>query len=89
MFSICSKFFRMLGLSPVRPTRSSKPSPLRIELKNLERNLASTEEHLSEVSEEFWRDGGVCCPCCGVPGHCMKCPQCGYSDTSGYQEDRK
>jgi 50S ribosomal subunit-associated GTPase HflX len=42
---------------------------LQIELANLQRNLDLTEAYMGEVAEEFWRNGGVCCPSCGVPGY--------------------
>ena len=44
-------------------------SSLKAELANLELNLATTYTFMSELAEEFWDNGGVCCPSCGVPGY--------------------
>lgn len=46
-----------------------RESPLKVELRNLRRNYHLTEDHLRKVSSEFWANGGVCCPNCGVPGY--------------------
>lgn len=43
-------------------------SPLKFELRNLERNILETDARMQEVEREFWANGGVCCPGCGVPG---------------------
>lgn len=44
-------------------------SPLREELRNLQMKHALEAQRLDEVQREFWAAGGVCCPCCGVPGY--------------------
>lgn len=41
------------------------PSPLKVELASLKRNLAYTEVSMEEIAKDFWRNGGVCCPSCG------------------------
>lgn len=46
-----------------------KLSPLKRELKNLYNNITRTETLLGIMNDEFWRDGGVCCPYCGCPGY--------------------
>jgi hypothetical protein len=35
---------------------------------------------MADIEREFWLDGGVCCPCCGVPG---------YSEMMSAQERRE
>lgn len=44
-------------------------SPLREELRNLQMKHALEAERLDEVQREFWANGGVCCPYCGIPGY--------------------
>lgn len=43
-------------------------SPLKLELFNLEKKIKREEYELNELESEFWRDGGTCCPSCGIPG---------------------
>lgn len=43
-------------------------SPLKIELANLRKRFAENEVRLQRASDDFWRNGGICCPGCGVPG---------------------
>lgn len=43
-------------------------SPLEKELRNLRKNIERTDEHLQKLSDDFWREGGACCPHCRVPG---------------------
>lgn len=45
-----------------------KPSPLRVELTNLEHRVLQEDLRLYELEQQFWSDGGVCCPYCGIPG---------------------
>ena len=40
---------------------------LKIELENLERNIRKTDDYMSQLNNEFWADGGICCPMCGMP----------------------
>jgi len=61
MLSSIKKFF---GFDSQR-----RLSPLKIELKNLRRSYAADDERMLEMSDNFWRNGGVCCPGCGVPGY--------------------
>ncbi len=44
-------------------------SPLKIELANLRRVYASDEMRLSSMADDFWQNGGICCPGCGMPGY--------------------
>ena len=46
----------------------SRRSPLTVELENLKLNYAVTADLLAELEEEFWANGGTCCPGCGVRG---------------------
>jgi hypothetical protein len=43
-------------------------SPLKTELENLKKRFAEDEVRLQKVSDDFWRNGGICCPGCGVRG---------------------
>jgi transposase len=43
-------------------------SLLREELANLKAKIQREDIRLGEIERQFWEDGGVCCPCCGVPG---------------------
>ena len=54
-------------------------SPLNQEIVGLKRNIASTEDWQANVANQFWANGGICCPCCGVPG---------YSEASSLNERR-
>jgi hypothetical protein len=56
-----------------------RPSPLKIELANLRKRYAADEERLAILADDFWRNGGICCPGCGVPG---------YTDLQEKQERR-
>ena len=49
--------------------RRPRPSPLKIELQNLYLKVAQTDQHLFELERGFWKNGGICCPGCGVPGY--------------------
>jgi len=42
--------------------------------------IAREDEELAKIEQQFWRDGGVCCPDCGEPG---------YSDRERAQERRE
>ncbi|MNI77787.1 hypothetical protein D3C87_324660 [compost metagenome] len=44
-------------------------SNLKTELENLYKNIYITERYLGELSDTFWKNGGICCPCCGVEGY--------------------
>jgi hypothetical protein len=44
-------------------------SLLEREISRLERKIASEEKHMAEISDSFFRNGGVCCPSCGEPGY--------------------
>ena len=46
-----------------------KLTGLKLELANLQKQIIRTDRHLEEMSDEFWRSGGVCCPSCGMPGY--------------------
>lgn len=46
-----------------------KTSPLKEELYFLEKNYLRTSKHLEELDNTFWRNGGICCPSCGVSGY--------------------
>ena len=48
--------------------RREKLSPLKNELKNLEKNLRETDDHMEEVERDFWEQGGICCSRCGIRG---------------------
>lgn len=58
----------------------NKKSPLVQELAGLTINIAETDAKLARLAKEFWANGGVCCPSCGVPG---------YSDLQLKQERRR
>lgn len=45
------------------------PGSLESELDNLRRNYRRTSEHLARVSQNFFENGGICCPGCGVSGY--------------------
>jgi hypothetical protein len=68
MFVFLRKLFRPKHLSPLQQ-----------ELVNLNRSIDSTDVNLSYLASKFWRDGGICCPDCGVPG---------FSDLVAKQERR-
>lgn len=44
-------------------------SKLKEELSNLTRNIYETDVYLGTLASKFWREGGVCCPTCGVEGY--------------------
>ncbi|PRF55377.1 hypothetical protein [Burkholderia multivorans] len=46
-----------------------RSSGLKKELEGLKRNIDKTDELMSQLASEFWMNGGVCCPGCGVPGY--------------------
>lgn len=52
--------------SLVRLLRPKPVSPLRAELTNLERRIASINLYLYDLEQDFWASGGVCCAGCGV-----------------------
>jgi len=56
------------------------PSPLRAELTALKAKVQRVDFRMADIEREFWLDGGVCCPCCGVPG---------YSEMMSAQERRE
>ncbi len=39
------------------------------EHRDLARALWETEKLLARKSRDFWENGGICCPDCGVPGY--------------------
>lgn len=49
--------------------RRHLPSPLKVELANLKKNYDRDDDYLADTAANFWRNGGVCCPSCGVPGY--------------------
>jgi hypothetical protein len=57
-----------------------RPDELTREIVRLERKMAREEAHMNRITEEFWENGGVCCPGCGVPG---------YSELQRRQEHRE
>jgi hypothetical protein len=57
-----------------------RQSPLRTELTNLKAKVLREDIRLGELNRQFWLDGGICCPCCGVPG---------YSEAMSAQERRE
>jgi hypothetical protein len=61
-----------------RPPR--RRSPLRAELADLKAKVRREDIRLGEIERQFWLDGGVCCPSCGVPG---------YSEAMSAQERRE
>ena len=44
-------------------------SKLKEELANLNKNIIETDNYLGALAHEFWRNGGICCPTCGVEGY--------------------
>jgi len=44
-------------------------SKLKLEFFNLNKNIADTDDYLRSRAREFWDNGGVCCPTCGVEGY--------------------
>ena len=48
--------------------RRERRSPLKTELKNLKKKIAEDDLRLAQMSDDFWQNGGICCPSCGVPG---------------------
>lgn len=46
-----------------------RSSGLKRELEGLKRNIARTDANMGELASDFWANGGVCCPSCGVPGY--------------------
>lgn len=53
---------KFLGLNHQR--RSNLTSEIQL----LERKIYLEENRMDLISEKFFREGGVCCPGCGVPG---------------------
>jgi 50S ribosomal subunit-associated GTPase HflX len=49
--------------------RRRRASPLKIELANLRAAMDRTDRLTEQLSAEFWANGGICCPTCGVPGY--------------------
>jgi hypothetical protein len=58
----------------------SKAEILLREITNLERKMLKVELHMDRLEDQFWRDGGGCCPGCGMPG---------YSDLQSAQDRRE
>jgi hypothetical protein len=56
------------------------PTLMERDIVRLERKIAREEDRMSEISDDFFKNGGVCCPSCGVPG---------YSDLQYKQERRE
>ena len=42
---------------------------LKKELECLLANISRTEDYMGELADEFWSNGGICCPSCGVRGY--------------------
>ncbi len=55
-------------------------SPLKQEITNLRINIARDQERLDNAEMNFWENGGICCPFCGVPG---------YSELASLQDRRQ
>jgi DNA repair exonuclease SbcCD ATPase subunit len=47
----------------------ARKSPLEREIQSIERKILREELRMDRLSAQFWADGGVCCPSCGVPGY--------------------
>ena len=62
------------------PMFKEPKSGLKTELANLRKRISATEDYMGRLSNDFWANGGVCCPSCGVPG---------YSELSLKQERRE
>jgi hypothetical protein len=66
--------------------RSAPPAPLtktgilRREIAAIERKMHKVELQMDKLEAQFWKNGGVCCPTCGLPG---------YSDLEWAQERRE
>lgn len=58
----------MIILGYFRRRQKTRPTNLQIELVNLKKNIRITENHMSDLSREFWSNGGLCCEGCGIPG---------------------
>lgn len=55
-------------------------SVLRKEISRLNHVIERTEQEMINLEEDFWQNGGICCPGCGVPG---------FSEMEEKQERRK
>jgi hypothetical protein len=42
---------------------------LKEEMAGLYRNIERTNKTLDVMAADFWREGGICCPSCGVRGY--------------------
>ncbi len=49
-----------------------RPHGIRGEIHDLERKIPKIDAELEEIEDRFWREGGTCCPGCGVPGFTEK-----------------
>ncbi len=50
------------------------------QLKALQARYRREDDELGDIAREFWANGGICCPGCGVPG---------YSERERRQERRE
>jgi len=57
-----------------------RPKGLKREIQDLQRKIPATDLWLEEVEQRFWREGGICCPGCGVQG---------FSDAQDAQKRRR
>ena len=55
------------------------PSPLKFEVSALVAKIERVDNEMGDIENDFFADGGICCPSCGVPG---------YSEMSLKQERR-
>jgi DNA repair exonuclease SbcCD ATPase subunit len=50
-------------------SRKPKLSGIALAMEQLESKIAREDARMDEISDQFFRDGGVCCPSCGEPGY--------------------
>lgn len=50
------------------------------EIVRIKCKIAVEDDRMSQISDQFFEDGGICCPACGVPG---------YSESMSAQERRE
>ena len=48
-----------------------KPYSIRGEISNLKKQIDRTDDRMDELAAWFWKNGGSCCPDCGVPEYSL------------------
>jgi hypothetical protein len=52
-----------------RKRRTKAAGGIALDIERIERKIRKEEDRMAEMSDLFFRDGGVCCPFCGMPGY--------------------